>query len=46
VIDDDDGIAGLLERCEQELGCLNRGAIVGAHRLTLGSSVSWAFDAW
>jgi hypothetical protein len=39
-IDDDDGIAGLLKRCEQELGCFNRGAIVDAHRLTLGSSVS------
>jgi len=39
-IDDDDSIAGLLECCKQELGRLNRGVIVGAHRLTLGSSVS------
>jgi hypothetical protein len=44
VIDDDDGIAGLLECCEQEFGRFNRRAIVGAHRLTLGSSVSGAFD--
>jgi hypothetical protein len=36
-VDDDDGIAGLFKRCEQEFGCFNRGAVVDAHRLTLGS---------
>ena len=34
-VDDDDGLARLLERRQQELGGVDRGAIGGAHRLTL-----------
>jgi hypothetical protein len=34
-VDDDDGLARLLERRQQELCRVDRGAIGGAHRLTL-----------
>ena len=34
-VDDDDGLARLVERRQQELGGVDRGTIGGAHRLTL-----------
>ena len=34
-VDDDDGLARLLERRQQELCRVDRGAIGGVHRLTL-----------